>query len=302
MGFELEFSGVDLDSAAHAIQDTLGGEVVQVSAAQREVHVPGAGDFRVELDWDFLLRTAGKKKDEDWVELLSKTAAILVPTEIVCPPLAMSRLDELLELEDGLRAAGAVGTEESLLAAYGVHINTELPRLNAATLDAYLRAFSLLQWWLLEAHQVNPARRVSPYIDLYPELYVRQLIERDGANMDEIFSDYLQHNATRNRALDMLPVLSEIDAERVLRAVEDPKIKARPAFHYRLPNCQIEKRDWSLAGEWNLWCVVEELAHRPEDLRDLGERFMAASGGLLGLNRSEWLNTVDTWLKDRALV
>lgn len=302
VGFELEFSGVDLDRTAQVLQKVLNGDITEVSPAQREVHVENAGDFRVELDWDFLLRTAGKSPDEDWVELLSRTAAILVPTEVVCPPLRLSRLDDLLPLVDGLRNAGAVGTEESLLAAYGVHINAELPRQNAATLDAYLRAFSLLQWWLMEAHQVNPARRVSPYIDLYPEVYVRQLIERGGATLDEIFSDYLQHNGTRNRALDMLPILSEIDSDRVRRAIDDPKIKARPAFHYRLPNCQIEKASWSLAGEWNLWCVVEELANRPEDLDDLCQRFMDASAGLLGLNRSQWLQTVDTWLKDHELV
>jgi hypothetical protein len=302
VGFELEFSGVDLDSTATAVQAALGGEVAVLSAAQRAVQVEGTGEFRIELDWDFLLRTADKSQGEDWVELLSKTAAVLVPTEVVCPPLPLSRLDELIPMVAELRMAGAIGTEETLLAAYGVHINTELPRQNAATLDAYLRAFSLLQWWLLEAHQVNPARRVSPYIDLYPELYVRQLILRDGASMDAIFSDYLQHNATRNRALDMLPILAEIDRERVLRAIDDPKIKPRPAFHYRLPNCQIEKPEWSLSGEWRLWCVVEELAYRPDDLDDLGRRFMDASSGLLGLNRAEWQKTVDIWLHDRGLV
>jgi hypothetical protein len=43
-----------------------------------------------------------------------------------------------------------------------------------------------------------------------------------------------------------LPLLAEIDSDRVRRFVNDPRIKARPAFHYRLANCHIERADWSV--------------------------------------------------------
>jgi hypothetical protein len=201
-----------------------------------------------------------------------------------------------------LRKAGAIGTEESLLAAYGVHINTEIPALDAATLLSYLKAFAILQWWLVDAHEVDATRRVSPYIDLYPEAYLKQVLSRSGSTMDEIFSDYLAHNASRNRALDLLPLLAEIDEERVRGTVDDPRIKARPAFHYRLPNCHIERPDWSLSASWNTWLVVEQLACRPDDLHELGAAFLDAERLILGVNRSKWTGFIDQWLKDRELV
>jgi hypothetical protein len=201
-----------------------------------------------------------------------------------------------------LRRAGAIGTEESLIAAYGVHINTEIPRLDADTLFAYLRAFAILQWWLVDAHEVDATRKVSPYVDLHPEVYLREILSKSESTMDEIFTNYLDHNASRNRALDLLPMLAEIDSDRVRVAVDDPKIKARPAFHYRLPNCHIERPDWSLASSWNTWCVFERLADRKDDLDALAAEFLAAGRAILGVGRNDWVKFIDRWLKDCALV
>ena len=169
-------------------------------------------------------------------------------------------------------------------------------------LFSYLRAFALLQWWLVDAHEVNPTRKVSPYIDLYPQAYLRQVLSRSEATMDDVFGDYLEHNASRNRALDLLPMLAEIDSGRVSEAVDDPKIKARPTFHYRLPNCHIERPGWSLAGAWNTWCVVERLVDREDDLDVLAGEFLAADRPILGVSRGDWVSFIDRWLKDRALV
>jgi hypothetical protein len=202
---------------------------------------------------------------------------------------------------DALRQAGAVGTEESLLAAYGLHINVEMPRLDAPTLSAYLLAFSLLQWWLVEAHDVDVARRASPYVDLYPEAYIRLLCTRPAADMSLIFEDYLEHNPSRNRALDMLPLLAHIDEERVRRTVSDMKVRARPALHYRLPDCLIDHPGWSLSEAWNVWCVVERLATSQRDMRELSQAFLAAERPILGVSRGDWVEFVDRWLADRAL-
>jgi hypothetical protein len=99
----------------------------------------------------------------------------------------------------------------------------------------------------------------------------------------------------------MLPILANIDEDRVRRVIHDMKVKARPAFHYRLPNCLIDHPDWSLAGMWNAWCVVERLAGREEDLRELAGAFLAAERPLIGVSRSDWIRFVDRWLVDRAL-
>lgn len=306
VGFELEFSGIGLDEAALALKTSLGAELRTESVAERKFLVDEVGDFNIELDWDYLKRKAAEDKQEgdesDWIEKLGQLAAMLVPIEIVCPPIPINKLDVLHPMVAALREAGAIGTEESLLAAYGVHINTEIPSLDADTLLSYIKAFAILQWWLVEAHDVDPTRKLSPYIDLYPEAYVKQVLSQSEAAMDAIFDEYLKHNASRNRALDLLPLLAEIDFNRVRSVVDDSKIKARPAFHYRLPNCHIERADWSLTLAWNRWCLVEQLAHQPNDLDELSAAFHDLQRPVLGVNRKTWLNYLDRWLKDRELV
>ena len=304
VGFELEFSGVTMEQAVAALADSLGARTREQSVAETLLEVDGLGEFNVELDWAYLKRKAAEsgedKSDEEWLEWLSQAAALLVPVEVVCPPIPLDRLDELEPMIVALRAAGAVGTDESLIAAYGVHINTEIPRLDADPLFAYLRAFALLQWWLVDAHEIDPARRLSPYIDLYPEAYLVQVLERDTASMDDIFADYFAHNATRNRALDLLPLLAEIDADRVREAVDDPRVKPRPAFHYRLQDCHIEKDDWSLHAAWNSWLEVERLAEDRDALARLAGEFLAARRPVIGVKRRDWVETIEQWRRDRA--
>jgi len=305
VGFEIEFSGISLEQTGAALQAALGGRLEEKSAAECLLHVEGLGDFGIELDWSYLKRKAAATQrlgaDTAWVETLSQAAAMLVPIEVVCPPLPVTALDSLDGLVIALREAGAVGTEESFLAAYGVHINVEIPCLDAATLFSYLRAYAILQWWLVEAHRVDLTRRVSPYIDLYSETYVQLLLSQAAPTMTEIFDDYLVCNANRNRALDLLPLLAEIDGDRVRQALDDPRIEARPAFHYRLPNCHIERPGWSLAQPWNIWWAVDELAQRPDDLAELAAAFVDADRPLLGVNRNQWVEFIDRWLKDRRL-
>lgn len=309
VGFELEFSGLSLEQTAETILSSLGGKLEGGTAAEQIVHVESLGDFNVELDWDFLKQKAAENaqneesgKNEDWLDPLSKAASLLVPVEIVCPPIPITNLNALDPMVAALRKAGAAGTAESLFAAYGVHINTEIGHLDAATLFDYLRAFSLLQWWLVEAHNIDTTRKLSPYINLYPEKYVKRLLTPGTPpGIDTICADYLEYNATRNRALDMLPLLAEIDLELVRSVVDDPKIKARPAFHYRMPNCNIEQPDWSPAQPWNKWWIIEQLAHRSDDLDELSSAFLEAEQPILGVNRNNWVGFIDQWLKKYVL-
>ena len=60
----------------------------------------------------------------------------------------------------------------------------------------------------------------------------------------------------------MLPLFAWIDEDRVRTTIDDPRIKPRPTFHYRLPNAQVSDSLWSLAEDWNRWVVVETLADR----------------------------------------
>ena len=305
VGFELEFTGISLDTTIDVVTHALNGREHTRSVAHAEIEVQELGMFNVELDWNFLKQKAAasdQKGEDEWLELLSQTAALLVPMEVVCPPVNMQTMENLDGLVAQLREAGAVGTEDSLIAAYGVHINAETPSLELATIRAYVEAFGLLQWWLVDEHQVDLARRVSPYIDLYPEAYLKELFAAEYASIDEFMDEYLKHNASRNRALDLLPLLAHLDEERVHRAVADTKIKARPTYHYRLPNCQIDKPHWSLAQIWNTWWVVEELANMPDELQHLKRKFLTMSRPILGVSRGDWTQVIHTWAKSKNLI
>jgi hypothetical protein len=302
-GFELEFSGITLADTVDAVCNVLQGNTASQTAAEVELDT-AHGSFNIEIDWDFLKRTAADDslpdEIEPWVEQLSDAAALLVPIEVVCPPIPLDRLDVLDPMVVALRDAGAVGTEESLIAAYGVHINPEIPSLDVDTLDRYLKAYVLLQWWLVDTHDVDPARRISPYIDLYEQPYMKQVLTSSPTDISSLIDDYLEHNPSRNRALDMLPMFAEIDEDRVRHTIDDPKIKLRPTFHYRLPNCRIDDSGWHLSKSWNTWCVVEQLANDAAAISRLADEFIGFERPLMGVDRDLWVGHIDTWRKDHS--
>ncbi len=303
IGFELEFTGIDFESAASALQSCVQGELNKDSAVEWSLNSEELGRINIELDWNALKKTADNgKSEQEWIALLRDSAALIVPLEVVLPPLTFEQLPRCDGITDNLRQAGARGTDDSLIAAFGVHINTELPDLSLNTLLRYLRAFSLLQWWLVEAHKVDLTRRISPYVDLFPQGYVRRLLSKTPADRDELIDDYLADNATRNRAFDMLPVFSCLDAARVKQSIDDDRIKARETFHYRLPNCSIDRTDWQLSQPWNIWLVVEKLANDPEALETLSQSYLEQHRPLLGVNRKQWVQKLTQWMQDREWV
>ena len=99
----------------------------------------------------------------------------------------------------------------------------------------------------------------------------------------------------------MLPLFAYLDEERVRDVVDDPKIKPRPTFHYRMPNCNIEQAGWSLAHAWNRWCVVEQLANDHQALDRLSEQFIESDRPLIGLDRRKWVGVMTKWIKDHVL-
>ncbi|MBV0932779.1 amidoligase family protein [Marinobacterium weihaiense] len=303
VGFELEFTGLTFEQARQTIQAVLQGQETRISPVETVIETD-LGRFGLELDWALLKQVAKEYADvpvtPDWLEGVSRMAARVVPVELVCPPLALQDFNVLDTLVTRLRRTGAQGTDDSLIAALGVHINAELPDVKVSTINAYLKAYSLLQWWLVDAHAVNLARKVSPYVDLYPQAYVDQLLQQPDDDRDRLFELYLTHNNTRNRALDLLPLLAHLDEARVRAHVDDARIKSRPALHYRLPNCEIDRADWDLADEWNTWWMVERLAADTDGIQVLSQHWQQRSAGLLGVNRSEWVQEVSQWLNDRG--
>ena len=53
------------------------------------------------------------------------------------------------------------------------------------------------------------------------------------------------------------------------RTVNDERVKARPTFHYRLPDCRVNEPGWSVADAWNRWVYVESLAADTDLLAEL---------------------------------
>jgi hypothetical protein len=287
-GFELELAGLGVTEVAEVVKRTLGGEIDEKNPFLADVLGTRLGDFSVCVDAELLtseryvelLESLGidlepvlKQKVDTWI---GRVAGLVVPTEIVTPPLPIDRIVELETLREALRLADAEGTRASLRYAFGLHINIEAPDLEASTLAAVLKSFVLLYEQIVTAGEIDISRRVTPYIEPFGDDYVRLLHDPTyWPHTDQLIADYLRFNPTRNRPLDMLPIFAEIDRDAVERAApEDERslISARPAFHYRLPNCMVDEPRWTLALEWNRWVEVERLAADPRRLAFLGEQ------------------------------
>ncbi|WP_165954216.1 amidoligase family protein [Seongchinamella unica] len=307
VGFELEFSGLTLDEISAAVAESMQGQVEPLSRMESIVKVEELGDFKVELDWQlgkvmarYRQQHAGSPDDEDpLMDWIRDVASEVVPAEVVCPPVAVDKLDCLDVMTETLREAGAVGTHGAPHYAFGVHINPELPDLEPTTIAAYLKAFCVAQNWLVKTHEVDLTRRITPYIDLFPAAYVATVLNYDESiSLTQLMDDYLRHNPSRNRALDLLPLLRHLDEDRLVAVIDDDRIKSRPTFHYRLPNCSIEEQGWSLSDSWNLWCVIESLAHSPDILQSMEQQWLDRHHKLIKLDEPSWHKQLDKIRKD----
>lgn len=306
IGVEIEMAGVDLQTMALAVQREFGGTLDRIDAFVTIVRDAAFGDFQIELDARVLkdreyrkhLRHLGIELDPDdharlerW---LAETAGKLVPHEIVAPPIPLDALERMDRVRKALQQQGAKGTQSSLLYAFGLQLNIEAHRLDAEWITPILRAFVLLYEALVQAGNIDLSRQLSLYIRPFPGSYVRRVLQRDYApGITELIDDYLEHNPTRNRPLDLLPLFAHIDRDRVMAApVEHDLIKARPAFHYRLPNCEIDDPDWTLARPFNGWASVEHLAANAERLSAEAEEYLARPSQALGQFADTWARRI----------
>jgi uncharacterized membrane protein YdjX (TVP38/TMEM64 family) len=286
VGVEVEFAVLDLESASKKIQELFGGEIVPVHEYEMRIRNTSLGEFRVEVDSHPLHELASKRRRGSpirWFErakgaLLGAVAETITPHELATPPLQFEQLADVDRLVHALGRAGAQGTDDSILHVLGVHFNPSMPSGDPRELRDYIRAYVLLHDELVEALHVDTARRVMRFATAYPVAYARKVLDPDYApDLPQLIHDYLEHNATRNRGLDLLPLFTHFDAERVRRATKDPRINGRPTFHFRLPNSEIGDPAWRVSDEWRLWLEVERLASEPARLAALGraalERF-----------------------------
>jgi len=283
-----------------------GGDVDFISDYEARVSGDAAGAWRVEFDYEFLKSKArnpdekeglSKVIDETAEQVLRFGAEQILPMEVVSPPLALERLGKVDELVGLLRDAGAMGTNSSLLFAFGTHLNPELPALDAPTVTAYLKSFLCCYPWLRRNADVDLARRLSLFIEPFSDDYT-QLVCSPGyaPTLDVLIDDYLAHNPSRNRVLDMLPLFAHLDEERVRGTIDDPRIKARPTLHYRMPNCEVDRQGWGIGPIWEDWLQVELLAADPPRMGSI----CRAYGRYLKRGAEEssetWARELDRWL------
>ena len=312
MGVEIEFAGMDLQAIAKLTQKVFGGELETISEYETFVRDAKLGDFRgdfgVELDFSYL-KKLGRERNAEVGDLenlaegaLALIAKRLVPCEVVSPPIPMNEVWRMDTLIKALRMAGAKGTRQAPLYAFGLHLNPELPDLKASTIVAHLQAFLGLFDWLLARCEVDLSRRVTPYIDPFGKDYLKLVLNPDySPDMDQLIDDYLEHNPTRNRALDMLPLFAHIDEERVRAKVDDDRVKSRPTFHYRLPNCQIDEPDWGLIRPWRDWLQIEALANDKKHLHQMCQGWQKHTGGITGGLLGDWARECTQWLLPELL-
>lgn len=270
LGVEIEYAGVSGELAAKEIQTLFGGDIEQRSAAEWRVLGTAWGDFRVELDASYLKSLAMEQQEGDELSdirsaaynLITRASEQLVPWEIVAPPIGFHKLDELNRLIERLRELGAKGTRHSLQYAFGLHLNPDPPDLSTSTILRYFQAYLCLYDWICASEKIDTARKLTSYIKHFDKPYIEKVIAYTYApDQGQLIDDYLAHNATRNRSMDMLPLFSYLDESRVGAVIEDKRVKARPSFHYRLPNCDIDNPQWSLLQSWQHWSQIERLAN-----------------------------------------
>jgi hypothetical protein len=289
VGVELEFVALEPSEAAELTRSLYGGTLAAISPFYYELRGSRLGDFRIELDSRHALkqpRHAPPDPAVGWFDslvtdmerelqyLYSVAVTGILPLEIVTPPIPMRNLATLEPLVDALCQRGAKGTEHSLLYAFGLHLNPEAVALDTGYILGVLRAYLLVEDWL--RREVAPAflRRALFFITPFDRDYARLVLD-PGYDPARLNDDYREANPTRDRSLDLLPLLCELDEARVRAKVSDGKVKGRPTFHYRLPDFRTSDPQWSLAKEWNRWVRVEELAAEPAQLAELAQLYLA---------------------------
>lgn len=308
-GVEIEYIDVPLARAAELIAEIWPGDIEWQHDYHATVRTESLGDFTVELDVEWMQKLSQQVKEDRQLDqiplaeaadkLLFPVVSSVAPNEIVSPPIPFSRLHELDALVGRLREAGAKGTGDSIIYAFGVHLNPETPSFDATVLCRYLQAFVLLFEWMKHDMQVDNTRMLSGFARAFPMDYARLLLAEGYApNITGLIEDYLAYNPSRNRALDMLPLFTHLDAERVHRIVHDTLVKSRPTFHFRLPNCHIDHAGWHLSDAWDYWLEVEKLAWDEERLHRMRQAFLKHYKSPLHLLSDNWKEQTRTWLQN----
>jgi hypothetical protein len=277
VGVEVEFMGLEARAAARALNAGLGGTLAEEDPHAFLVRGTRVGDLTVELDIRYAhpRRAYGTTlpirlgpRAATW---LGTALGGIVPRELITAPMHVTRLADVDLAVDVLRRAGATGGGTTWFGSLGLHFNVDPVGLDARSLATTLKAFLLLEPWLRRESARDGVGRRSFLPMPYPAAYVRRVIAPDyRPDLATLTADYLAANPTRDRALDLQPILLHLDAARVRARLPREKIGNRPVLHYRLPQAHVGEPGWSIVPEWNRWVAVERLADDRDRLAALG--------------------------------
>ncbi len=300
-GFEIEFAGLRPKESASIVVKLFGGEVIEIDEYETIVKDSRYGTFKIYLDSVYLRKDSEKyifKEADTFKELIYTLSELVVPYEIVTPPIPFGELQAIETLRQELKTQGAVGTSASMLYAFGMHINIETYSLEIGEILDILRSFTLLQDYIIETIEVDLTRKLSWFIEPFDREFIELILDRSyNPTKEEFIEDYLLYNPTRNRALDLLPILSFIDPT-IKDRLPDQKISPRPAFHYRLPNSKIDEDGWSIAFEFNQWSLVEKIATDKTKLQELIEEYWEFQETPFWFIKELWVERVRQWLDE----
>lgn len=312
VGVELELGAISARTGASLVQALFGGTIEEEDPHRFHVCDTELGKFVCELDTQYAHRAVGEDAyvqpagQEDAVggmiasfryemrRLYGEISSLIVPCEIVCPPIPLAAMARLDAMVGALQAAGAEGTRSSPFYAFGAQLNPDIATTDAGWLTAMLKAYLLVSAWLRAVIQVHTTRRLVAFADPFPREYVAEVVDAGyWPSLEDLMRDYLAANPTRNRELDLLPLFAWLDAALVRAAVPDHRVKARPTFHYRLPDANLGVPGWSLTLEWNRWCVVERLAENRAVLDGMGAAYRT---NLKRAFPEDWAMRASEWL------
>lgn len=309
-GYEFEFTGMEIEQVALLVKNLFGGKIEKISTYEIEVQGSEFGTFKMELDaqllrdkkYEKILKSVGIDvddiQDKDGKEKkLMEMAATIVPYEIVTPPIPLSKMDVLDLLVDKLRVKKVKGTGSSILYAFGMHINPEVPDERVESILNHTRAYVLMDPWIRKKADINMSRRITPFIDPYSEDYVKMILNPEyDPDLKTMIKDYFDHDNSRNRSLDLLPLFMHLDEKTTSSMIDEKLTSARPTYHYRLPDCSFEKKEWSPALEWNRWVLVERLADDEDQLAQLSHKWLKLSDNSMIGFESKWIKKADEWV------
>jgi len=287
VGFEIEFSGLTLESIDKILLDLYDGKLVEKNRYKHTIST-SLGEFENILDFEFLtkreifnwfLENGFEDRDfyeflEDVESFIADVSSIVVPYEITTPPLKLDDLQNVETLKSALKSAGAKGTGSSLFYAFGLHINPEIYSKNVKEIVDILRAYFLLEEFIEDILEPDLTRKLTPYIDPFDEGYKKLVTDPNySPTLQEFITTYITHNPTRNRSLDLLPLFAYLDEELVRSFLPREKIGRRPTFHFRLPNSKVDEENWHTYTSWNCWFLVETLAYNKDILYEVSKAY-----------------------------